>query len=96
MMASGSVPAELIRRQIVSAIDLVICLDRLPDGTRCVRAISEVVKHPPSEYATKDIYTAVRKPGDGGLIYELKPTGYKPAFLEKFVDLENLPAMFRS
>ncbi len=96
MMGSTSVPAELIRRQIVSAIDLVVCLDRLPDGRRCIRSISEVLKEHPSEYATQDIYAAVRQPGDGGLVYQLKPTGYKPAFLEKFVDLERLPAMFRS
>jgi len=95
MMASGSVPAELIRRQIVSAIDLVICLDRLPDGTRCVRAISEVLKEHPSEYATRDIYFADPKAGASGEASNLKPTGYKPGFIEKFVDLDNLPAMFR-
>jgi len=96
MMGSASVPAELIRRQIVSAIDMVVCLDRLPDGTRCVLSISEVLKDHPSEYTTRDIYIAVRPRGDGGSTYRLKSTGYKPAFLEKFVTLENLPAMFRS
>ena len=96
MMGSTSVPAELIRRQIVSAIDLVVCLDRLPDGRRCVRSISELVKTHPQEYALKDIYAAERRVDAGKISFELKSTGYKPEFLEKFVDMENLPAAFRS
>jgi len=96
MMGSGSVPAELIRRQIVSAIDLVVCLDRLPDGMRCVRSIAEVMKARPQEYVLREIYAAVRQVRDGKIFFELKPTGYKPEFLEKFVDFENLPAIFRS
>ncbi len=96
MMGGTSVPAELIRRQIVSAIDLVVCLDRLPDGRRYVLSISEIVKDHPQEYTLQDIYAAERRVEDGKVVFELKPTGYKPAFLEKFVDLENLPAMFRS
>ncbi|MGE5279254.1 MAG: CpaF family protein [Deltaproteobacteria bacterium] len=95
MMAGSSVPAELMRRQIVSAIDLVICLDRLPDGTRCVRSISEVLKENPATYATRDIYAAARRPGDGEIHYDLKATGYRPVFLDKFVDLADVPAAFR-
>jgi len=96
MLGSTSVPAELIRRQIISAIDLVVCLDRLPDGRRCVRSISEIVKTQPQEYTLRDIYAAERKVEDGRIVFELKPTGYKPAFLQKFVDFENVPAIFRS
>lgn len=43
MMATASLPLEAIRRSIVSAIDLVVQVSRLHDGTRRVTNISEVI-----------------------------------------------------
>ncbi len=91
MLGSANVSAELIKRQIVSAIDLIIVVDRLSDGTRRVVSIAEVLKANPSEYALKDIYGLVRSQEGGVAHFELKPTGYKPEFIEKFVDIESLP-----
>lgn len=62
MMSGSKVSGELVRRQIISAIDIVITMDRLPDGTRRVVAISEVEKNRP-EYALKDIYALVKTQG---------------------------------
>jgi len=59
MMGNASVSGELVRRQIISAIDIVITVDRLPDGTRRLVAISRVEKNRP-EYALKDIYVLVK------------------------------------
>lgn len=95
MMGSLNVSAELIKRQIVSAIDMVIVVDRLSDGTRRVVSITEVVKGNATEYVLKDIYALVRKSEGGAVSFELKPTGYIPAFIEKFRDQEFLPAEFR-
>ncbi|KII76012.1 CpaF family protein [Vibrio renipiscarius] len=43
MMANNNLPLEAIRRTIVSAVDLVIQISRLHDGSRKVMSISEVV-----------------------------------------------------
>lgn len=43
MMANISLPLEAIRRTIVSAVDIVIQISRLHDGSRKVMSISEVV-----------------------------------------------------
>lgn len=43
MMATSSLPLEAIRRTIVSAVDLVIQVSRLHDGTRKVMSIAEVI-----------------------------------------------------
>ncbi len=43
MMATSNLPLEAIRRTIVSAVDLVIQISRLHDGSRKVMSITEVV-----------------------------------------------------
>ncbi|AAW85011.1 putative type IV secretion NTPase [Aliivibrio fischeri ES114] len=43
MMATNNLPLEAVRRTIVSAVDIVIQISRLHDGTRKVMSISEVV-----------------------------------------------------
>lgn len=88
MMGSINVSAELVRRQIISAIDLVITVDRLLNGTRRVVTISEVLKNAPHEYAVKDIFALM--PSHDGTSWELKPTGYVPVFAQKFFEGEKL------
>ncbi|MBN8105310.1 CpaF family protein [Vibrio vulnificus] len=43
MMATNNLPLEAIRRTIVSAVDLIIQVNRLHDGSRKIMSISEVV-----------------------------------------------------
>ena len=43
MMATSNLPLEAIRRTIVSAVDLIIQISRLHDGSRKVMSITEVV-----------------------------------------------------
>lgn len=43
MMATNNLPLEAVRRTIVSAVDIVIQISRLHDGTRKVMSIAEVV-----------------------------------------------------
>ena len=94
MMGSVNVSSELIRRQIISAIDLVIVVDRLLDGTRRVVSISEMIKTNTREYTLKDIYALSRRQEGNAVFFELKPTGYVPAFLEKFKELGALNEAF--
>lgn len=43
MMATNNLPLQAIRRSIVSAVDIVIQISRLHDGTRKIISISEVI-----------------------------------------------------
>lgn len=90
MMGSTNVSSELIKRQIISAIDLVIVVDRLLDGTRRVVSISEVDKTNTKEYTLRDIFALARRQEGSQVIFELKPTGHVPDFLKKFKDVESL------
>jgi pilus assembly protein CpaF len=90
MMGGPNVSCDLIRRQIVSAIDLVIVVDRLGDGSRRVMSISEVTKDNPLEYVLKDIFNVQRRQENDRIIFELKATGYIPAFLERFPEADVL------
>ena len=46
----------LIRKQIISAIDFLVFLEKLPDGRRIVSQISEVIKGTP-DYVLNEVYT---------------------------------------
>jgi pilus assembly protein CpaF len=88
MMGSTQVSPELIRRQIVSAIDLIVVVDRFPDGTRRVVSVTEVSKKDPAGYALKEIYALKRKPETDRPGWVLMPTGHRPDLLEKFKEIE--------
>lgn len=75
LMGSGNLPSEVIKRQIIGAVDMVIHLTRFADGRRMVTQISEVVKA--KDYEMRDIF-----------IYDeeaniLQSTRQKPSFYSK-------------
>lgn len=56
MMATSSLPLEAIRRTVVSAIDIIIQISRLHDGSRKVMSISEVVGMEGSNVVMEEIF----------------------------------------
>jgi len=56
MMANSNLPLEAIRRTIVSAVDLVIQISRLHDGSRKVMNITEVVGLEGSNVVMEEIF----------------------------------------
>ncbi|MCA2015159.1 CpaF family protein [Vibrio tritonius] len=56
MMANNNLPLEAIRRTIVSAVDLVIQISRLHDGSRKVMSITEVVGLEGASVVLEEIY----------------------------------------
>ncbi|QIL85350.1 CpaF family protein [Vibrio sp. HDW18] len=56
MMATSSLPLEAIRRTIVSAVDLIIQISRLHDGSRKVMSITEVVGLEGSSVVLEEIF----------------------------------------
>lgn len=57
MMASASLPLMAIRRNISSAINLIIQVSRMPDGSRKVMNISEVMGMEGENIIIQDIFT---------------------------------------
>ncbi len=82
LMAGISIPLLAIRKQIASAINLIVHQGRLEDGARKTVRITEVVGMESDVVTLTDIYSFERKGiGEGGKILgDLKPTGIRPMF----------------
>jgi pilus assembly protein CpaF len=85
LMAGMDLPLRAIREQIASAVDLVIHLGRLPDGTRKVTQVTEVQSMEGDIVVMQDVFV-FEQTGlvDGKIQGRLRPTGVRPRFAEKF------------
>src|SRR5579864_6879611 len=84
-MASLNIPENAIRRQIASAIDLVIQVSRMSDGTRKVTSIAELTGMEGNVVTMQDIFV-FRKRGireTGEVIGDFVATGIRPKFTER-------------
>src|SRR5436189_99302 len=86
LMAGFDLPVRAIRQQVASALDLIIHLERLHDGTRRVTAITEVQRMESDVITLQDIYEfKIDGVGTNGQVRgHLQPTGLRPVFLHKF------------
>ena len=85
LMAGYELPLKAIREQVASAIDLVVHMDRLRDGTRKVTKVSEVQGMEGDSVVMQDLF-AFDQTGvmNGRVMGELKATGLRPKFADKF------------
>lgn len=94
MMGDTQVPIAAIRRQIASAVHLVVQIKRMHDGTRKVTNISEVLPEVDEQgrYQIQDIYKFVQrgKTAEGKIVGEFIPTGILPTFMNE-IELNRLP-----
>jgi len=72
LMGSLNISSEVARRQIISAIDLIINMVRFPDGSRKIVQISEVLKG--KDYVLEDIFVMEEQSR------AIRPTGKMPRF----------------
>jgi len=90
------IPLVALRRQIAQAVDIIVFQERLRNGRRMVRQITEVLGvHPKTgEVELRDIMTAVGEDDSAVLV----PTGYMPTFLGELVEagLLDLDRLFGS
>jgi pilus assembly protein CpaF len=95
-MANLNLPDKAVRQQIASALDVVIQLSRLPDGSRKVMAISEVVGMEGDVITMQDLFVYERQglAEDGKVLGRFRPTGVRPSFADKLaargIDLRGL------
>ena len=94
MMGDTQVPIAAIRRQISSAVHMVVQIKRMHDGSRKVTNISEVFPEvsEAGKYQIQDIYRFVQrgKTAEGKIVGEMIPVGYIPSFYEE-IELNRLP-----
>src|SRR5579864_5148124 len=84
-MANLNIPDSAIRRQMSAAIDVVVQVTRLSDGTRKVTAIAEITGMEGEIVTMQDIFL-FRKRGikeTGEVLGEFEPTGIRPKFAER-------------
>jgi pilus assembly protein CpaF len=82
LMAGVELPIKVVRQQISSAIDLIVQLSRLKDGSRKVTSITEVAGMEGDTIILTEIFrfeqTGVTV--DGKVVGQLKPSGIRPLF----------------
>lgn len=85
LMAGFELPVLAIRKQIASALDLIIYLTRFPDGTRKVTQISEVSGMESEVITLTDIFMFQQNGTDqeGRPVGQFRPTGLRPMFSPK-------------
>jgi pilus assembly protein CpaF len=86
LMAGYELPLKAIRQQVASALEMIVHLERMDDGTRRVTSITEVQRMEGDVIMLQDLFTfrleAVA--ADRKVIGELSPCGLRPTFERKF------------
>jgi pilus assembly protein CpaF len=82
MMAGLEMPLSAIRKQIASALNLVVQLSRFPDGSRRITSISEVVGMEGEVVTMTDIFKFQPTGVDQNrrIVGEFRATGLRPSF----------------
>lgn len=85
----GHISERALRLQIASAIEIIVQISRLSDGSRKVTEISEVRGFSKEgNYVVVPIYrmSRLKRQADGTLNGQLEPTGEVPAFMQEIID----------
>ncbi len=87
LMAGVDLPERAIREQIASAINLVIHLARLSDGTRKIMKVAEIIGLEGSVVTMQDIFVFDRigVSSDGRVMGEFRATGIRPRFVDNLI-----------
>ncbi len=86
-MANLSIPESAIRRQIASALDVVVQVSRLADGTRKIVSVAEITGMEGNVITMQDIFV-YRKRGirdNGEVLGDFVATGVRPKFAERLL-----------
>ncbi len=90
LMAGMDLPLRAIREQIAGALDVVVQIERMRDGTRRVTYVSEVQGLEGDVIVTSEIFKFDHQGvKDGKILGGLKPTGIRPKFMEK-LEIKNI------
>ena len=93
LMTGLDLPLRAIRQQIASAVDIVVQLDRLRDGSRRVTSITEVIGMEGDTITMQEVFrfTAQGSDLEGRIRGDILPTGMRPALLRRLEE-HGIPA----
>ena len=88
LMAGVNLPDKAIREQTASAINLIIQQSRMPDGTRKITNITEILGMEGDIITMQDIFIFEPQGKDemGHILGKFKPTGIRPKFMDKLIN----------
>ena len=89
VLMAVDLPVVSIQRQIASAVDIIVQIDRKPGGRRVVTQISEVIGYDPdrNDLVVHDIFNFRDSE-------KLLPTGYMPSFVDSLIEKNLLKLEF--
>lgn len=85
-MAGVPIPALVIRQQMAAALNLVVDVERLPDGRRVISSIQEITGMEENVVNMQEIFGFEKKSVDskGNIVGEFHATGIRPLMLKRF------------
>ena len=86
LMAGMELPAKAIREQIAGAIDMIIQIGRLSDGSRKIKSVTEVVGMQGDVVTLQEVFRFKEEnfTKDGKIIGQFQASGIIPNCIEKF------------
>jgi pilus assembly protein CpaF len=84
-MSGVELPLGVVRQQVASALDVVVQLARLSDGTRKVVSVTEITGTEGEVLTMSEIFKFQQRglDADGRVLGDLVPTGVTPRFVDK-------------
>jgi pilus assembly protein CpaF len=89
LMAGMDLPLRAVREQVASAVDVIVQVSRMRDGTRRITSVTEVLGMEGDTVTLQDAFLFDHAAGvdsDGRLLGRAVPTGVRPRFLDRFVE----------
>ena len=85
-MAGYDLPVRAIREQVSSALECIVHLERLEDGSRRVTSVTEVQRMEADVVTLQELFKfqVDEVTRDGAIIGGLRATGLRPSFVQKF------------
>ncbi|WP_369253996.1 CpaF family protein [Geodermatophilus amargosae] len=90
LMAGMDLPLRAVREQVASAVDVIVQISRLRDGTRRVTHVTEVQGLEGDTVTLQDAFLFDYSAGtdlNGRFLGKAVPTGVRPRFTERFTEL---------
>ena len=86
LLSGVELPLRAVRAQVAGAVNVVICCERFPDGTRKITQVSEVLPlDEKGEYRVQDLFSfnQTARLEDGTVLGHFATTGQLPSFFRK-------------
>lgn len=85
MMAGYDLPVKAIREQVAAAIQLIVQLERMKDGSRKIVSVTEVQGMEGDVVVLQEVFKFEQTGMENGkIVGRLKATGIRPKFVERF------------